>query len=70
MPTHSKFWPWDLLIVIAYAGMIGNYLRFNTKRRLTSLRAKSILGIKTISPLRYELLDFDFLELHDDVENC
>jgi hypothetical protein len=51
MPTHSKVWSWNLLIVIVYAGMIGNCLRFNTKGRLTSIGAKSILGIKTISPL-------------------
>src|SRR5271163_4819185 len=48
MPTLPKDWPWLLLIVIAKHTRIGNCLRSNSTKLLSSLDLQEMRGNRTI----------------------
>ena len=50
MRSLSKVWPWDLLTVIEYESLMGNWILCKVNGRAASDGANLILGSNTLSP--------------------
>ncbi|GBN20392.1 hypothetical protein AVEN_100469-1, partial [Araneus ventricosus] len=78
-PTLSNVWPWDLLMVIENAKLIGNCFLLKLKGILVSDVMSGILGIKNVSfehdpiisasiTLRYSFVTISLVPLHRPFE--